>query len=309
MLGGGTMNSLFTALSRAFFCAFFCHFVYGSWEPFEGKLRYDEVCHFTSHNSYAALEHGYLYAQQSLSIEKQLAYGVRGLMLDIGESKNDVVLIHKTSFLTRLICRGKEPMPFLRALEMIRQFLEDNPLEVLTIFLENYVKDSSLLDSCFLKAGLDTYILRTNPATPNWPTFEWMRTTNKRLIIFNATGETKYCFDQWRHVVENQWGALHPARACRERPESKAHKKERRSLYLLNYFPFFDLNTNNAYERINTESLDAFLKRALSRGLDTQSQPSHLPTFLCLDYVEVGNGMKHVQHINTQKRKDRTTLL
>lgn len=291
------MNSLFMALVGSFFC----HLLYGCGEPFPGNRRYNEVCHFTSHNSYAASENGYLYAQQRMCIEKQLEYGVRGLMLDIGKENDNIVLIHKNSFLTRLICRGKTPMPFQDALETIRQFLQKNPSEVITIFLENYANDPVLLDTSFFKAGLSTYTLSPhdlNPAKQEWPTFEWMRTHNKRLIIFNATGETNYCFDEWNHVVENQWGTLHPVRACRERPESKACKVQPRSLYLLNYFPFFRVNVRNAYEHINTKGLEAFLKRVLSRGLDSKSHASLLPTFLCIDFVEIGDGKKHIQDLN-----------
>ena len=298
------MNRLFMALIGGFFC----QFLHGAWEPFPGRLRYDEVCHLTSHNSYAATEYGYLYAQQNMSIEKQLAFGVRGLMLDIGEYDNEILLVHKNLFLTRLICRGREPMPFQTSLETIRQFLEKNPLEIVTIFLENYVKDAFLLDQAICNAGLEKYTLTArdwNPSIKGWPTFTWMRNHNKRLIIFNALCETTYCFNEWKHVVENQWGTLHPVRACRERPESKAWIGEHRSLYLLNYFPFFDLNVNSSYGRINTEGLSTFLKRALSCGLDTGSQPSLLPTFLCIDYVELGDGMRQVNAINRQMRRQR----
>jgi len=283
----------------------------GTWRPISGNLRYDEVCHLTSHNSYAATEYGYLYAQQNLSLEKQLAYGVRGLMLDIGQSDQKVILIHKNSFITKLICRGKEPMLFKHSLEAIKQFLDEHPLEVITIFLETYVKDLHLIDKACVEAGLDSYALTEQhwqSSKKGWPTFEWMRKHNKRLIIFNSTGETTYCLNEWKHVVENQWGTVHPVRACKERRESKAWKSEPRSLYLLNYFPFFDLNMKKSYERINTDGLSKFLERALSKGLDTRSQPSYHPTFLCLDYIEIGNGLAHVMQINELKEKGRSLL-
>jgi hypothetical protein len=299
------MNRMGMALTGLFFCPF----LQGDWQPFAGPLRYDEVCHLTSHNSYAAVEHGYCYAQQQISIEKQLAYGVRGLMLDIGWEKDRIVLIHKNSLVTRLICKGKAPMPFESALETIKKFLEEHPLEVVTIFLENYVKDSSLLDKALSSAGVSPYILTPHHwnSAHGWPTFTWMRTHNKRLIIFNATADTDYCFHEWKHVVENQWGTVHPVKACKERLESKRWKKEPRSLYLLNYFPFVDFRGKKSYEQINTDRLAAFLERALAKGLDTQCQPCHLPTFLCLDYVDVGDGMKHTQHINAQRTALRST--
>ncbi len=302
------MKRIFIALLGGFFC----QFLSATWEPFPGALRYDEVCHFTSHNSYAAQEHGYLYAQQNLSIEKQLALGVRGLMLDICEGKHEILLCHKGPFLTRLICRGKDPMPFHTSLDTIRKFLEENPKEVLTIFLENYVKSKELLDSEFSNTGLKDYILTEadwNPQNKGWPTFTWMRENNKRLVIFNSLGKTELCFDEWRHVIENQWGTLHPVKACRERPESKAWRNEERSLYLLNYFPYFNLSFDNSYAKINTEGLDTFIKRALEKGLDTGSHKTLLPTFLCIDYIDVGNGMKHVQEINRRKHTSQLALI
>ena len=130
----------------------------------------------------------------------------------------------------------------------------------------------------------------------------------QRLVIFNLRGTTALSLQEWKHVVENQWGTLHPVRACRERSESKAWKSEDRSLYLLNYFPMFNLSFDNSYKKINTEGLDTFLKRALSEGLDTGSNKTLLPTFVCIDYVDIGNGLDHVTKINALKGKQRLSL-
>lgn len=228
-------------------------------------------------------------------------------MLDICEHKDDIFLVHGGPFLTRLICRGKEPKRFHTALETIRIFLENNPNEIVTIFLENYVKDGGLLDRAFVEAQLDTYILTKKDwdVGNDWPTLDWMRSQNKRLVIFNSLGKTKLCFNEWEHVIENQWGTLHPARACKERPESKAWQHKDRSLYLLNYFPYFNLSSDNSYQRINTIGLDTFLERVLKKGLDTGSNKKQLPTFICVDYVDIGNAAKHVKSINMCKQEER----
>ena len=130
-----------------------------------------------------------------------------------------------------------------------------------------------------------------------------MRKENKRLVIFNAQSQTEHCFNAWQHIVENQWGTLHPVRACRERPESLKWQLHDRSLYLLNYFPMFNLSFDRSYERINTTGLDTFLDKALKTGLTSGSNKQLLPTFLCMDYVDIGNGLEQVMKINALRQQ------
>ena len=84
------------------------------WRSADPELRYDEVCFLVSHNSYAATDHGYFYAQQQWGIKKQLEAGVRGLMLDIHEdSAHNIILCHRNAFITKFICRGALPCLFM----------------------------------------------------------------------------------------------------------------------------------------------------------------------------------------------------
>ncbi len=273
------------------------------WQPLAGHIHYNEACFLTAHNAYASVEHGYKYAQQRLSIPKQLELGVRGFMLDTRIVNNEVRLCHKNAFLTRLISRGEEPLPLHDLLVTMRTFLENNPTEVISIFLETYVaQPNTVVDDPFTQAGLGTYIL-TPDSHSSWPTLGWMRKENKRLVIFNAQCKTDYCFNAWQNVVENQWGTLHPVRACRERPESKQWQKYDRSLYLLNYFPMFNLSFDGSYKHINTNGLDTFLDKVLKTGLTSGSNRQLLPTFLCMDYIDIGNGLEHVMRINTLKQQ------
>ena len=273
------------------------------WQPLAGHVRYDEACFLTAHNAYASVEYGYKYAQQRLSIPQQLKMGVRGFMLDTRIVNNEVRLCHKNAFITRLISRGEEPQSLHDILVIMRTFLEKNPSEVISLFLETYLpQPGTIVDKPFRLSGLESYILRPDSRI-DWPTLEWMRKENKRLVIFNAQSRTDYCFNAWQNVVENQWGTLHPAKACRERPESQQWQKYDRSLYLLNYFPMFNLSIDGSYRQINTKGLDAFLKKVLSKGLSSGSNKQLLPTFLCMDYIDIGNGLKHVIRINSLKQQ------
>ena len=283
------------------------------WRPVPGELRYDEVCYLTSHNSYATTSYGYHYAQQNLPIPQQLSYGVRGLKLDTYIVDGEVFLCHKGPRLTRLLCGGKAPQPFKEVLADIKQFLDSNPTEVITIFFETYVKRSDQeIDEPFRKSGLDRYILRPcdwNAADGIWPTHDWMRKHSKRLIIFYTKGSTELCFNEWQHLAENQWGVLHPGKACNERPESKAYRTFKRSLYLLNFFPMFKLNFDKGYHQINTTKLTTFLAQVLERGLSTGSNKHLLPTFLSTDYIDIGDSLKQVIAINERKQRERLSTI
>jgi hypothetical protein len=272
------------------------------WQLPPSSRRYNEVCYLTSHNSYAAKNHGYYYAQQTLTLEEQLKLGVRGFMLDtwLDRSKN-VVLCHGGESITRLICMGKAPSHLSTALKPFKQFLLDNPLEVITIFLENYVKDQERLDEAFKTAGLQDFILQPkewNPDEQNgWPTLEWMQKENKRLVIFTALEETSLAYHQWEHVVENQWGTLHPGKASKERKESRAWRKKTRYLYIVNYFPWLRFTFGDPYAEINTKGLKSCLKH-IFKGLDEGYAHERLPNFLSLDYVDKGDAMQHITSMN-----------
>jgi hypothetical protein len=301
----GKMKGRIILYGGLFFCLLIASKLYGEWISYDPEKKYDEVCFLTSHNSYAATEHGFLYAQQTLSLKKQLELGVRGLMLDIfDDPKEKIVLCHGGHFITRLICMGKKPMPFKKSLITIREFLNAHPSEIITIFLENYVTNNELLDAVLKESDVEDLILSPSDWDPSkgWPYLGWMQTHNKRLVIFNAQGRSRFTFNEWEHVIENRWGTLHTNHALKERKESKAYRHSRRHLLLLNYFPKLQLNVMNSYENINSKMLDVFMQKTLAHGLKTHSSKHRLPNFICLDQIHTGNGMKHVIAINSKHR-------
>lgn len=277
-----------------------------AWEPLSGHVRYNDACFLTAHNAYASVAHGYSYAQQRLSIAQQLEIGVRGFMLDTRIVGDSVRLCHKNAFITRLISRGKEPMHLHEALITMKEFLDKNPTEIISVFLETYVShEPHVVDEPFIQAGLAQYML-TPDCHKGWPTLEWMRKENKRFVVFNTQCQTRLCFNAWQHVVENQWGTLHPVKAAKERPESRKWHAHDRHLYLLNYFPMFNLSSDGSYNHINTQGVDTFMERILKTGLSQGSNKDLLPTFICMDYIDIGNGMKHVMHINNLRLQQYT---
>ena len=288
-------------------CAAFFYQVSGTsqWVSPDTQLHYHDVCFLTTHNSYASHQHGYTYAQQRLSISEQLHMGVRGLMLDTHASKTgEIMLWHKNEWITKQLCGCKSPETFCNALRVIKEFLIQNPQEIVTIFLENYVSDGTLMDSALKKSGLADCILAPkdwNPVTNNgWPTIGWMQHHNKRLLIFNSISSTELTYNQWEHVIENQWGAVHHKQALKERSQSHPYKTHKRFLTLINYFPRLKVNFGNGYEMINTRGLDLLLHQLEAAS---SSFKDRFLNFISLDFVDEGDGMKRVMRLN-QSRKN-----
>jgi hypothetical protein len=275
-----------------------------SWQQPDPRLKYHQVTFLTSHNSYAAKKHGFFYAQQYWTIQEQLEHGTRGLMLDTyyNSTKTDVVLCHKSLFINRFLKKGRPPMTLKESLLTIKTFLENNPTEIITIFLENYVDNGHLLDSAIRSSDIEHFILKPHQWDPceraGWPTLRWMQQHNKRLLIFNSIEKTELTFNEWEHVIENQYGALITKQACAERIESQKWRRNQRHLYLVNYFSTFKLNLGRAYHAINTVHLQS-LMREINQGLDSNGlYKMRSPNFIALDYVNEGDAMNYINKMN-----------
>jgi hypothetical protein len=100
--------------------------------------------------------------------------------------------------------------PAINVLKEIQAFLEANPSEIVTIFIEDYVTSSQGLTKVFNASGLSTYLFPVS-AMPksgeDWPTVDKMVQQNQRLVVFTSKSSkeaTEGIAYQWRYVVENQ---------------------------------------------------------------------------------------------------------
>ncbi|KAG4164840.1 hypothetical protein ERO13_A13G041300v2 [Gossypium hirsutum] len=211
-------------------------------------LPFNRYSWLTTHNSFARL--GERSATGSLilaptnqqdSITSQLNNGVRGLMLDMYDFLNDVWLCHSfggqcfnyTAF-----------QPAIDVLKEVRVFLEANPLEIVTIIIEDYVTSPRGLSKVFDAAGLRKFwfpVSRMPKNGENWPTVDDMVQKNQRLVVFtskSAKEASEGIAYQWRYMVENQYGdGGMVAGSCPNRAESPVMNTKSRSLVLVNYFP------------------------------------------------------------------------
>lgn len=100
--------------------------------------------------------------------------------------------------------------PAVNVLGEIRDFLEANPAEIVTIFIEDYVKTPRGLTEVLAAAGLTKFLLpvaRMPKDGGEWPLVSDMVSRNERLLVFTSSS-TKEASEgiayTWRYVVENQ---------------------------------------------------------------------------------------------------------
>lgn len=215
----------------------------------EGKgLPFNRYSWLTTHNSYAL--QGESSATGSIlvsptnqqdNVTSQLENGVRGLMLDMYDFENDIWLCHSfggtcynfTAF-----------QPAINVLKEIQAFLEANPSDVITIFIEDYVTSPQGLTKVFNASGLMKYwfpVSKMPKDGGDWPLLSDMINQNQRLLVFtskSAKEASEGIAYEWNYVVENQYGDDGmKAGSCPNRSESSPMNTKSRSLVLMNYFP------------------------------------------------------------------------
>jgi hypothetical protein len=276
------------------------------WVSPNPKLRYDQVTYLVSHNSYSTYEDGWILAQQRWNLKNQLANGIRALMPDIwthdGTPNGAPYLCHGGCDLGhQLVTRGVgEFMRLQDFLFEVYEFLKANPKEIITFHVENYAQDALYIEVNHsgdqrLK-GLGNLVYTGGPNEKGeWPTLEWLQNNNKRLIIFDSYGSTKFYYE-WNYVIENQYSELDIGKACMQRAEStrQGATYSNRQLYLLNYFagltaPEFASANYNSYN-----TLWSLIKTCNGKVASTDK----MPNFIALDFVNVGEPMKVVNELN-----------
>lgn len=100
--------------------------------------------------------------------------------------------------------------PAINVLKEIRSFLETNPSEIVTIFIEDYVTSPQGLTKVFNASGLNKYWFPLSRMPKNggdWPTVDDMVQKNQRLVVFTSKSSKEASEGiayEWNYVVENQ---------------------------------------------------------------------------------------------------------
>ncbi|KAJ4898802.1 PLC-like phosphodiesterases superfamily protein [Raphanus sativus] len=161
--------------------------------------------------------------------------GVRGIMLDVYDFRNDIWLCHSAA---GSCFNFTAFQPAVNALKEINDFLESNLSEVVTIILEDYVTSSRGLTKVFKASGLSKFLFpvsRMPKDGKDWPTVNDMVKQNQRLVVFTSKKgkeASEGLAYQWDYMVENQYGndGMNDG-SCTNRNESPPLDTKSRSLF------------------------------------------------------------------------------
>lgn len=242
--------------------------------------RYDAVAYPTTHNAFSAWYEGFFFLNQWNGVAQQLADGVRAFMLDTWYWEDGVYLCHAD-------CNfGAKPL--LEDLVALREFLEANPAEVVTLIFESYVSAADTR-AVFEESRLLPYAY-AHPAGAAWPTLRQMIDQGKRLVVLTDSGGGSY---PWYHPLfslawETHFSNTFPSDfSCARNRGSSSNP-----LFILNHFLTQNTGAPNLARQVNFDPF--FVERALQCREETGRQPN----FVTVDFYDIGDLFDVVDVLN-----------
>ncbi|KAG9156875.1 hypothetical protein Leryth_021575 [Lithospermum erythrorhizon] len=256
-------------------------------------LPFNKYTWLMTHNAFSIVDAPSLTGAQRITfynqedtVTNQLRNGVRGLMLDMYDFENDIWLCHSfhgqcfnfTAF-----------QPAINTLREVEAFLSQNPTEIVTIAIEDYVHSQKGLTRVFTAAGLDKYWFPVSDMPKkghDWPTVTDMVRKNERLLVFTSDSSKEAnegIAYQWRYMVENEPGDPGVAAgSCHNRKESKPFNSKSASMFLMNYFPTMPVQSDACKEH------SAPLADMV--GVCYKASGNMMPNFLAVNYYMRSDG-------------------
>ena len=249
-------------------------------------LRLNEVAFPYTHNSFSNAEDGFVGPNQHFGPARQLADGVRGLMLDLHyyavDGKDEIYLCHGDCLF------GKRPLD--GALIEIRDFLHDHPYEIMSIIFESYVDPDELTDLA-ASTGLFDYVYMGD-LTGELPTLAEMIAGSGRLVLFTEgdVGAQTWLHHAWDHV----WDTPYSNTSKDDLSCALNRGAVTNPLFLINHFASNPLPSEKIAGELN---VDPFFEEWV---LDCMQQQGRLPNFIAVDFYDVGKLFDVVDVVNDQ---------
>jgi hypothetical protein len=242
--------------------------------------RYDEVSYPTTHNAMSNADDGWINPNQEHGIARQLADGVRGMMLDLHYDRNEIFLCHGFCEL------GKKPLA--EGLAEIRTFMQANPGEVISIIFETYVTPVDV-KACFERVGMMGFLHVQVKGEP-WPTLREMVASGRRLIVFAEKDGGAY---PWYHDVWLfAWDTPYSFKGADEFTCAKNRGDFSNELFILNHFISNPLPDIASAREVNVNPVLA------NRANECRAESGRLPNFVAVDFYSIGDLFEVVNTMN-----------
>lgn len=246
---------------------------------------YDQVAFLTTHNAFNAGEDGFSLPNQNFGLTKQLQDGVRALMLDVYDEGGVATVYHGFSFLGTATLASN--------LIQIKDFMDANPNEVLTIIFECYI-NSAMMNDVFAEVGLLPY-LHEQILGESWPTLQEMTYSGRRLVVLSdkndALPQQGWYHYVWDFAVETSFSNNSPSSFSCEFNRGD----ETNDLFIVNHFvtdATFGVGQPDQAAIVN--ELSFFYDRVHGCQLEKQK----FPNFPTIDFYELGQTLAVIDSLN-----------
>jgi hypothetical protein len=275
---------------------------------------YDEVVYAATHNSMSSPDVVEVWPEHDGDIAAQLDAGVRALLIDTHHwtplvsseqltaldpfIRSDIARAiydrlgplreaRDGTFLCHAHC-ALGAMPFVDGLVQIREFLEANPHEVVTLIVQDAITPEETTAD-FTAAGLDPYLYE-RPDDEPWPTLGEMVDSGHRLVVFAEEERPPPAWyrNAFEEMQETPFLFTTPERmSCvpnRGDPEA--------GLFQLNHW----------VQRVAPDRVDAVVVNEfdflVGRARECQEERGLLPNYIAVNFYNIGDLMAAVDALN-----------
>lgn len=235
---------------------------------------FDNVTFPGSHNSMSNRDDDWSLPNHTHGIEAQMAFGLRAINLDVYMFDGEPYSCHTHCEIGR---RKLSEM-----LAAIKDFMEKNPDEVFTLWLQDMAGADNLAGT-FEASGILQYALRQKLGDP-WPTLGEMIDSGKRIVIIGSGGPDWYLSEN-DFMWSSPWD-------FRKISEFKCGAPDGRPLYLLQHFILNPYPMEIYAKKANNKKI--LMKRAIQCWRETGRRPNTI----VVDFYDLGDLIQAVNELN-----------
>jgi hypothetical protein len=242
--------------------------------------RFDQVVFPTAHNAMSNADDGWLIANQTHNMRRQLGDGIRAMLIDTYRANGRELLCHTNcAFGSRAL--GD-------ALDDIADFLEENPREVLALLIEDYLPAADT-ERAFVAAGLTDKVYRHDPGSL-WPTLGEMIADGRRLVVTAQNGRPPPAW--YHHMWDLVWDTPYAFRSEAEFSCRLNRGAADNALFLLNHW------IENPVPDPRLSAIANARETLLGRARRCQSESGQLPNFVAVNHYSSGALFEVVRTLN-----------
>jgi hypothetical protein len=278
--------------------------------------RYDEVVHAATHNSMSSPDIVLVWPEHDGDIRSQLDAGVRALLIDthywtplvsgeqlsaaephlpadVAEGLLDSLGPLREGREGTFLCHNQCALgatTFVESLGTIREFLDGNPDEVVTLIIQDAITPADTAEA-FSEAGLEPYLHEHELGTP-WATLGGLIDAGERLVVFaEEEGPPPGWYHQaFEHMQDTpfQFSQLEDFNCEHNRGDPDA------PLFLLNHWVS---RPNSAPDRATAVEVNRH-DVIVDRGRACERERGLMPNYIAVDFYGLGDLIGAVDTLN-----------